>query len=55
MAKNNKKKIKNCPGNTGNTGIAMLLPRYFWDFGDPGISKLATGHPFFFAEEPIKT
>ena len=38
--------IKKCPGNTG---IARVLPRYFpqnfGDFGNPGISKLATGHP----------
>jgi len=25
--------------------LPRYLPRYFGDFGDPGISKLATGHP----------
>ena len=42
MAKN----IKNCPGNTSiATVLPRYFPRYFGDFGDPGISKLATGHP----------
>ena len=46
MVKNNFKKITNCPGNTGiATVLPRYFPRYFGDFGDPGISKLATGHP----------